>query len=278
MVATQTIRTISRHTIRSADSLPFSAALYSKFKYGSKDVARRFGKDLGNHVISKGVFEKITDREIMVIPSPYYFVPTATFALKDYFIATINPYITRELRMSPVQETKVWRKPAYVTDYGDMSQEDRKKAIGSESFYLDRELLKGKHVLFMDDIRITGAHEERMLEMIERLQLKDICSMDFLYYAVLGNSTADPRLEGYLNLFSMKSLLDLDKIIKNDSFLFNTRNIKFILASPPDECKNFLDYQSKTFVETLYHYALGNGYHMSEEFEVNFKTLEKSAT
>ncbi len=69
--------------------------------------------------------------------------------------------------------------------------------------------------------------------------------------------------------------MDLNKIIRNEGFIFNTRNVKFILASPPEECTNFLNYQGRTFLETLHHNALGNGYHLADEFEINLKTLEK---
>jgi hypothetical protein len=268
-------RTISRHIITSGNNLGFSAVNYSKFKYGSKDVARRFGKELGAYLISQGYFDTTSDKQIVIIPSPYYFIPTATYAMKDYLIHTINNHLVK-IGQNPVQEAKIWRKPAYVTDYGDMSEIERKAAIGSESFHLDRDFVKGKHLMFLDDIRITGAHEERIKEMIERLQLEENgCSCDFIYYALLNNRNVDPKLESQLNLAALNNLLDLDKIVKNENFLFNTRNVKYILASPPDECKVFLNYQRKTFLETLHYNAIGNGYHLADVFKENLSILEE---
>lgn len=266
------------HHVISKRVMTFDAGEYSRFKHGSKDIARKMGKDLARELIRKQLFERIkregNGKQIVVLASPSYFIPTATYALKDYLIANINPHLIK-IGCNPVEECKIWRKPNYVADYGKMSYTDRKKAIGAEQFHLDVTFLKGKHLLFLDDIKITGSHEEMIHEMITRLKLADAgCTWDFLYYAVLMGDTS-PDIENYLNHAAVKTLVDLNKIIQNERFIFNTRNVKFILGSNPEECENFLNYQSHTFCETLYHEALGQAYHLADEFKQNLKTLEE---
>jgi hypothetical protein len=265
----------SLHLFFSEKEIPFDPAEYSRFKYGSKSVARKFGKELGvglGRFLTKDPQRSISD--VVVLPSPYMFIPTATFALKDYTIAALNKFLV-ERKHDPVMESKVYRQTGYTEDYGQMSIEDRRRVMNAETFHTDKEFLRDKTVIFMDDIRITGAHEERMEEMIERLELGNITNrIVFCYFAQLYRQSTNPTIENYLNYYAVRSLLDLDKIIKNDEFIFNTRNVKYILNAPHVECVNFLEYQRHSFIETLYHNAIGNSYHLEEKFKMNFQYLE----
>lgn len=269
------MKTFSAHIIKGRDHVPFSPAAYSQFKYGSKSVARKFGRDLGmklaKYILSQ---DPPKDIQIVVASSPYMFIPTATFALKNYLISWLNPILIKA-GYKVVQETKVFRQTSYTEEYGTMTAEKRKEMIGSESFHTDPLFLKDKFVIWLDDIKITGSHQERMEEMITRLDLnKYMRDCIFVYYAELLDPTSDPTIENYLNLYSMKSLLDLDKIIKNDEFIFNTRNVKYILNAPHIECVNFLEYQKHSLIEALYYETLGNSYHLEEKFTMNFQYLE----
>lgn len=257
----------SLHIIKDSNSLPFSPSDYSMFKYGSKSIARQFGKALGS-MLSHYV---PTDKQLVVTPAPYNFIPTATFALKDYVIAELNQRICGANNGIPIQEVKIFRPASYNTEYGSMTLEERRAAIGSEVFHIDKEFVKGKFLVFLDDIRVTGAHEERIREMIKRLDLQ--CEYMFVYFA-RTSETVQPQIENYLNLYAMKSLLNLDWIIKNDEFIFNTRNVKFILKADFEEFKNFINYQRDKFKETLYTNLLGNGYHLDDVFKKNVSYLK----
>jgi hypothetical protein len=259
------------HKVTEDEHFNFSPEKYSRFKYGSKSAAREFGHALG-YSLSKVL---PTDKQYVVIPAPYNFIPTATFALKDYVIAKMNKRMIHRGMKNPIQESKIFRTAGYNTDYGSMSLEDRRSAIGSEEFYTDKHFLKDKRVIFLDDIRVTGAHEERVKEMINRLQLQ--CECIFAYFAVVEGEVS-PKVEDHLNHFAMKSLLDLDDIIKNDEFIFNTRNVKFMLAQKHTDFQNFIMYQSKRFRETLYSNLLGNGYFNAPEFHANISILRTVLT
>ncbi len=268
------VNVFSTH-IFTKDSIAFCKDKYSRFKYGSKSVAREFGKELGVTLFGYLMDAKIEKgTQIVIAPSPYMFIPTATFALKDYLISTLNPLLIKA-GYKVVQETKVFRQTGYTEEYGSLSKQERSKIIGSESFHTDAVFLKDKYVVFLDDIKITGAHQERMEEMVVRLKLDSSMKGSlFAYFAELKKSGADPDIENHLNYFSIKSLLDLDKIIKNEEFVFNTRNVKYILNAPHIECVNFLEYQRKTFIETLYHLAIGNSFHLENKFSMNFQYLQ----
>lgn len=262
------------HHIIDEKKLPFSRKDYSWFKYGSKTVARKFGRDLAEQFFKSRQFidivTKFKDKQIVVCSSPYQFIPTATFALKDYFVGKFNEKLV-EFDLNPIEECKIYRTCSYITDYGSMQADERETVISGEDFHIDREFVKDKLVIFIDDIKITGAHEKRIKQMIESYDLK--CDHLFMYYIELRAEEVTPTIEDELNLYSIKNLLDINYIIRNQEFIFNTRVVKFILKSPAEEFLNFINYQSETFKEHLFRNALGNGYHKSELFSENLNYL-----
>lgn len=269
------LQAFSAHSIFDERKLTFSRKEYSWFKYGSKTIARKFGRDLAQEFFkSKQFIEIVTkskDKQIVICSSPYQFIPTATFAMKDYFIGQLNEKLV-EFGLNPVEECKIYRVCSYITDYGTMGAEERAKAITGDDFYIDKEFVKDKLVIFLDDIKITGAHENRVRKLINEYKLK--CDYLFMYYAELKGNDITPMIEDELNLYSIKNLLDINDIIRNQEFIFNTRVTKFILKSPTDEFMNFINYQSHGFKENLYRNSIGNGYHKSEDFVKNINYLK----
>lgn len=279
----QNIKRFSAHKFTGQNDIKFSPEKYSKFKFGCKDSAREFGAELAKAFIQSLQFRiillelnlniDIAKKRIIVLSSPYEHVPTATFALKDYFIRELNAHLVN-IGQDPVLEAKIYRKTSYMEDYGAMSKDERFNLMKNDAFYVDAKLLQNNMCIFMDDIIITGAHEHHILKMLKEFNLHLSPNNYFLYYAELTNSEANPNIENYLNYFYVKDLVCLDKLIKNEPFLLNTRVIKYILNSSQQECKAFLNYQKPIFLETLYHQAIGNGYHKIEDYKLNLFYLK----
>jgi len=266
----------SANRFTSEEDIYFSPVQYSKFKFGCKNAAREFGDVLAKGFMFsdelKKLMEEHPEKRFVVLSSPYVHIPTATFAMKDYFIRTFNAFLISKGR-DPLMECKVYRKSSYKSDYGNMSKEERMNIMVNDNFYVDREFLKGKISLFMDDIRITGAHEFRMKKMLDSLDMNDFPHC-FLYYAQLNSENAHPSIEDYLNHFFVKDLISLDKIIKNEEYIINTRIVKYILNAPHEECKTFCLYQKHSFLHTVYHYALGNSYHKIPDYQENLSFIK----
>lgn len=265
--------TVSANEIIDHDHLSFSKEEYSRFKYGSKAAARRMGRELGAtlHTYLTNIPLNI-DTQIVLIPSAFTFVPSAAFALKDYATSSLNPRLIED-GYKPVQDAKIFRGRWYTQEYGNLSKEERMRLIERDTFQCDKEFLQDKYLIFIDDIKITGTHQVKLEDMIQKIGLNpDLCL--FAYYAELIGKSVDATVENYLNTYSVKNLLDIDRIIKNEEFIFNTRVIKHILKAPYDDAKNFLNYQTRKFIETLYHWSIGESYHLEPLFKENFKYLE----
>jgi hypothetical protein len=273
------IHRIASHTFTNENDIHFSPEEYSQFKFGSKSIARKYGHELWSKFISTKFFLNIiqqlqqnTEKRIIVMASPFVHIPTATWAMKDYFIRDLNRSLY-DYGLKPVIETKIHRASSYKEEYGEMNKEQRMKVMSGDTFRVDSELLENNICLFLDDIVITGAHEHRICQMLQKYKLESGNNY-FLYFAELISQDTNPVIENYLNYYYVKNLVRLNKIIENHDFQMNTRVVKYILDANKDECLSFLNYQSDTILQTLYHNAIGNEYNNIESYKVNFLALE----
>jgi hypothetical protein len=262
--------TYSLHKIQDSNNFGFNPKKYSKFKYGDDSVAKEFGCALAEGFINDFLAKTPIINQIVVISSPYAFIPTATFGMKNYFVFRLNRWLV-ENEYLVVQETKVTRSITYKEDYGELDEVQRLKLIGNDTFQIDREFLKGKVLLFLDDIRITGSHEKMITKMLREYRLEN--EVHLLYFAELINKNIHPNIENFLNYYHVKSIFDLDDIIKNERFSINTRIVKYILNNDSETFKIFIQNHSDSFLELLYDMAIGNNYHAIEAYQENLKTL-----
>jgi len=261
----------SLHKINSSTSFGFDAAHYSRFKFGDGQVADNFGTALAEGFIQDVLMKQSIHQQMVVISSPYSFIPTATFAMKNYFIFRLNRWLAGH-NLPVVQETKVNRTITYKEDYGELNAEQRMQLIGNDSFHIDAEFLKDKTLLFLDDIKITGSHERMIAKMIKQYHLTNDIYM--LYFAELTNPDIHPNIENYLNYHEVKSIFDLDTIINSGHFCINTRVVKYILNYDHTQFCLFLQNKTKQFISQLYNMALGNSYHTMDSYSLNLNYIK----
>uniref|UniRef100_UPI0025D4B6F3 phosphoribosyltransferase family protein n=1 Tax=uncultured Chryseobacterium sp. TaxID=259322 RepID=UPI0025D4B6F3 len=68
----------SLHHILSGDEFTFSPEEYSYFKYGDTSYAEKFAKELFDGFIASHKELLETEKEIILLPSPYMAIPTAS--------------------------------------------------------------------------------------------------------------------------------------------------------------------------------------------------------
>ncbi|WP_295772022.1 phosphoribosyltransferase family protein [uncultured Mucilaginibacter sp.] len=263
-------RIYSLHKIHSSTNFGFDAADYSRFKYGDDAVAARYGTALADGFIQEVLSKNPPTQQLVVISSPYSFIPTATFALKNHFVFRLNRWLAQN-GIPVVQEAKVHRTITYKEDYGALDAEQRMSLISNDSFHIDAGFLTGKALIFLDDIKITGSHERMISKMIREYDLRNETYM--LYFAELVNMDIPPTIENYLNYHEVKTIFDLDRVINGGHFIVNTRIVKYILNYEHKDFCIFIEYQSKGFINQLYDMALGNGYHTMDNYSINLNYL-----
>jgi hypothetical protein len=262
----------SLYPISSPDEFGFIPEEYSKFKYGADNIAQKFGYLLADGFIENCLSKHYVGQPVVVVPSAYSHIPAASFFMKKHFVDKLNVYLFAH-NYPMIEETKIYRTVTYREDYGKMSAEERYKLIKGDTFYIDRKFVENKLLLFIDDIKITGTHERIIIHMLNEYSITNPCYM--LYFAELANETVPPDIENYLNGYYVKSLDEIDAIIRNERFRFNTRVVKFILNSPDDSFDRFIEKQNACFINELYYNAIGNEYF---KFPSYLRNLEKLKT
>lgn len=260
----------SRHHISDLNNIPFDAAAYSKFKFGDGGIARSFGQELGRHFVEAHGADLLAEDNIVFVPSPYHAIPTASNALSVFFRDEVNSFLFRHNRKSLLQ-SKIHRYKTYTADYGNLDYEERIRLISSDTYHLDRKFLEDRLVLFIDDIKITGSHEYIIRKQIEREALQG--RFMFVYYAQLSNADIPANFENYLNYYAVKERNDLLTIINEDNFIMNTRIIKYILKSEPMGLMDFLTAMKEERLPEMVNYAIGNNYHLMEDYQHNLQQL-----
>lgn len=263
--------TYSLHKITNTELFGFCPMEYSRFKFGDEAIAKNFGERLAKGFIRDHLSVAPIKNQIVVISSPYSYIPTATFAMKNHFVFQLNRWLV-ENGCPVVQETKVHRTITYKEDYGELNAEQRINLISNDSFHIDKQFLESKTLIFLDDIKITGSHERMIVNMIKQYKLDNRVMM--LYFAELTNLSIHPNIENHLNYSYVKSIFDLNDIIRSGRFFINTRIVKYILNHEFSGFRIFIEEQSEEFINLLYNMAIGNGYHTIEAYAQNLDYLK----
>lgn len=264
------IQNFALHQIYSDTFFEFNPDDYSRFKFGDDAIARNYGYDLAEAFVANHPQSWSENDQIVVIPSPYSFVPTPSHALSRHFLFAYNRWLAQQNR-AVAEMSKVHRTVTYKEDYGSLDAAERIRLIGNDTFHIDTLAIEGKKLIFIDDVRITGSHERMIKRMVEQYGLKNDIVM--LYFAQLTNPDVHPRVENTLNYHFVKKVFDIEKIISEGTFVFNTRVIKYILNAPEADFQRFIERQKEDFVHLLFDMALGNSYHLMDAYQNNFKYL-----
>lgn len=271
------LKRIAVHTLIDEDSLTFDPFEYSQFKYGSGILAQQFGIELAQTFCNTDYFKTILyqskTKKIIVLPPPYINVPTAGYYLSRSFFNVLNQNLYNN-NAPNAWLAKIYRQKSYYVDYGNMSAWERRDILSDEVFQVDSHFLKNNICLFIDDIRITGAHEERILKMLHHYSLDNFEDYYFLFYGLVAEkSSVKPHIESRLNRWDIHHLDDIQRLISKNDFAINTRVLKFILSEPFDDFKTFVDNLTLPIINELYFAALNNGYASLDELKNNFNYL-----
>ncbi len=258
----------SLHKIAEEDNYTFNPAEYSRFKFGDGHIAESYGQALAGGFLYQHAEELMRGKQAVILPSPYFAIPTASYAMAAAFKKHINRFLAAN-RLPVAHEAKIHRYKTYSLDYGELDADSRLNLILNDKYHLDNEFLKGKLLIFIDDIKITGSHELVIRNLLQQFSLQDEAAW-YLYFAQLNGVHIHPRIENNLNYSYVKSIHHLGNIIDCGNFKVNTRIVKYILNAEFAAFEQFIKQQTTPFREQLTDLAISNGYHEMEEYKKNF--------
>ena len=261
----------SLHKIIDESQYPFDANEYSWFKFGDKQYAEKFAAELFNGFIEKYSELLLSKNEIVILPSPYLSIPTASNFLCFYFKKCLNSFLFKNNRKASI-ESKIYRNQTYVTDYGNLSFDERVRLIANDTYYIDRNFINDKLCIFVDDIKITGSHEHTVNKILNQYNVKG--DFVFVYFAELVNKDIHPKIENHYNYFAVKNVTDIVNIVNRTNFQFNTRIIKYILNLDEEQFTFLINNISIEKRNELFHLAISNNYHQIIEYQNNIETIK----
>ena len=249
----------SLHKIINENQCPFDANEYSWFKFGDKQYAEKFAVELFEGFIEKHSDLLLSKKEIIILPSPYLSIPTASNFLCFYFKKCLNSFLFKNNKKASV-ESKIYRNQTYVTDYGNLSFDERVKLIANDTYYIDRNFINDKLCIFVDDIKITGSHEHTVNKILDQYNVNG--DFVFVYFAELMNKDIHPKIENYYNYFAVKSVNDIVEVVNRTKFQYNTRIIKFILNLDEEQFSFLINNISIEKRNVLFHLAICYNYYL----------------
>lgn len=267
--------TYSLYKITDKNDCPFSESEYSKFKFGENSYAEKFANELFEGFIDKNRELILSHDEIVILPSPYFSIPTASNYLCHYFKLRMNKFLF-DNKKKALAESKIYRNQTYTTDYGSLDFNDRVKLISNDTYYIDRNYISGKLCLFIDDIKITGSHEHIVKKILDDYNVEG--EFAFIYFAELINKDIHPNIENYYNYFYVKDIHSLISIVNSVSFAFNTRIVKYILKLEERDFLKLVDAVPAKLKHQLFDLALSNNYHTIDEYIANLDYINNSLT
>lgn len=262
--------TYSLHKIEQEHYYPFNANKYSWFKFGDTQFAAEFAADLFAGFIEKYAAILIENENIVVLPSPYLSIPTASNFLCSYFKKHVDMFLFENGKNASI-ESKIFRNQTYVTDYGNLCFEERVKLISNDTYYIDKDFIQDKLCIFVDDIKITGSHEHTINKILDQYNVDG--KFIFIYFAELVNKNIHPKIENHYNYFAVKTTNDIIDVVNRKSFKFNTRIVKYILKLSEFEFEFLVKKISKQKTDELFQLAISNNYHQMPAYKQNINSL-----
>lgn len=262
----------SAHTFSDVATADFDIAAYSKMKFGSDQAARIIGDDLANRFHERHQ-QVLNQMRCVIVPAPGNIVPVASTLMSLHFMNRVNHLLAK--RGGPtVDFTVIHRNLSYQDDYHFLDAETRRRLLAGDEIYMNRDFVKDKMLIFIDDVVITGAHEEKLARFLRDHGLENPHA--FVSYARYQGD--DPTIEARLNHNLIKTgacVFDLAEAEADHRV--TTRAIRLILEMDAPTLVRKLKQANQRTIEAAYHAAINKGYHEKAAYRENYSLLSAAA-
>lgn len=257
---------------QAATHIPFKPSHYSEFKYGRRDIAEQYGRAIALQLVQHFLAHGYQNNPIVVIGTPYKRVPNAARML--------SMVVERYLRQQgfATSHSTIYQHRLADGDYGTLSQADRDKRNKGKKRYVDPDDFVGRHVVLIDDVRITGSIERSTLTHLEDIA---VLSTTVVNLVRLDPEAAlrEPQLEDKLNHYAVKGLSDLVRLMnKRYRYTLTTRAVKYILQSNPADIQRFLARLGPNRTMELYEAIVDEGYDLMPCYDQAFRLVRAAAS
>lgn len=263
-------------TIPLVDSLGKAVATraFSRYKFGDTAIARQYGKDLARFAATHYPEVVLYAPRIAVLTSDYQQTPSSSTVLTETFTEELNRIRSEHSgQNTPAKLVRVEKK---YSDEEVIKEHYGMRRVRRKSYaYIDPHEVEGHAILFVDDIRVTGAQEQRIKALLDPIQTT---SIHYLYALMLGKEAAaeSPSLEYFLMHAFVNNLQTLSTLAQSPDFFINRRVCKYFLSqSNQGEIQKFLSTQTDKFLRDIYLSSLADELNQYPDYQVAWTALEE---
>lgn len=250
----------------------FDDSQYSRMKYGDRLATQDFAGQLAKELIDKN------DALLFAHKPPEFFVaykevPPACFYLSRFCLDLLNEE-RNNIGNEPGRLVRIYKSKVLTTNYAAASPEARVQELGGIDFTLEGRSVSDTQAVVLDDIRITGSAERKILEV---LRPGNPAHISLGYVAIVNELQAleNPQIENELNHGVITCVADLLPSIQSDNFDLNIRTLKMILAAEPAELESLLASCPQSLIDEMYRGAVNTGVAFTRSYPVSFDILAK---
>lgn len=251
-VAPYTLDVDANGTITEIHGKPFDKVAFSRLKFGSFADLKHFARE----IVGALPLGSIDDNTI-ITSAAYTYTPTAGSLLARHVQTMLNAG-----RKNPLDILKL-HTPPIDENYSSLSLEGRRAYLDRSPYHIDKELVRGKHILVVDDICVTGGHEEGVRRLLRKVK---VAKITFAYVATMDTHGNTP-IENQLNNMAVNSLDDLEKILSGEGAAITEKTCKYILGEQDlKKLEFFLVWVPENVVYRIYAAAVNNGYSQNSAY------------
>lgn len=261
----------SVHKFASLEEAKFDPREYSFLKFGSNRAAKKMGYELADAFFMEHA-KRIIAEKLVIIPSPYNYVKNAATVLSEHFVDRLNHHIIKN-GGTAVEWSIINRKVSYIKDYGFLDKDSRRKLIDQDEFFFNCGFLEGKTIVCIDDVNITGTHEDKLREILDKNNIQN--DTFFLYFAKYIGSPGNANIEAALNFSGVHDANGFIELTKEADHHCIVRPIKYLMGQEHEQFKIILSQLPMNYVGKMYNGCLSENYHNIPEYKKNFEFLQQ---
>lgn len=257
--------------IRATNGPAFSPEGYSLFKHGDERWARRFGREVAEELMASepALFDSIRSDGVLIAAFPYKYVPTAAALMTEHAVTRLNHALVARGRptVGCLHAFKYPGRASVEHHFPTMGEEERRSILDNVELSVDERRLRGADLIVVDDVRVTGASQDRFLRLLYGVEGLRSLTVVFLCDVEPDLARANPAVESELNHARVETLDDVAEVCAGGEFRWNIRVSKFVLEQGGlEDFASFVDNLGDGLLLALYRFVTMNEYHLEYEY------------
>ena len=118
------------------------------------------------------LFDRIHPNEVLIASFPYKCVPTVAALMVNHTFTRLNHVLSAEDKPT-VGYLNVFKYPWQASGehyFAHMGEQARRRILDNVELSVDENRLRGAQLIVVDDIRLTGATEDKFLQLLYRVE------------------------------------------------------------------------------------------------------------